>query len=245
MIIATGIVALRGAVRLRSRETRRHLWTIDERTMSSNRITGTGRAGEFTVPICAGPAGQRKWPEFTPGRVTISARALKQNQQATGPGQGRGPRSAVRCRRRSPWMRHGAGMEDTWLLIPGQAGALKLAKYAGTETRQQAGREIALIFDKTSSRTRSAYEVAAYDQGAHVTYLDPSGSQLGRRADFIHTDVRVSMGRGQRCLGRTGPAACSLPGQRRPARETGQPRTQVPNTLALAAANSSSVRTPL
>ena len=73
-------------------------------------------------------------------------------------------------------MRHGADMEDTWLLIPGRAEALKLAKYAGTETRQPAGREIALIFEKTSSRTRSAYEVAAYDQGAHVTYLDPSGS---------------------------------------------------------------------
>jgi hypothetical protein len=83
-------------VRLRSRETRRHLWTIDERTMSSNRITGTGRAGEFTEPIYAGPAGQRKWPEFTPGRVTISARALEQNQQATRPGQEWGPRWLVR-----------------------------------------------------------------------------------------------------------------------------------------------------
>jgi hypothetical protein len=83
--------------------------------MSSNRITATGRAGEFTEPIYAGPAGQRKWPEFTSGRVTISTRALK------------------------------------------------LAKYAGTETRQLADREIALIFEKTSSRTRSAFEVAAYD----------------------------------------------------------------------------------
>jgi len=47
--------------------------------------------------------------------------------------------------------------------------ALKLAKYAGTETKQLAGQEIALIFEKTSTRTRSAFEVASYDQGAHVT----------------------------------------------------------------------------
>jgi ornithine carbamoyltransferase len=78
------------------------------------------------------------------------------------------------------------------------AEALKLAKCAGTETRQLDGREIALIFAKTSTRTRSAFEVAAYDQGAHVTYLDPSGSedpaQAVAGADFIHTDVWVSMG---------------------------------------------------
>jgi ornithine carbamoyltransferase len=67
------------------------------------------------------------------------------------------------------------------------AEALKLAKYAGTETRQLAGREIALIFAKTSTRTRSAFEVAAYDQGAHVTYLDPSGSQLGHKESIADT----------------------------------------------------------
>jgi len=67
------------------------------------------------------------------------------------------------------------------------AEALKLAKYAGTETRQLAGREIALIFEKTSTRTRSAFEVAAYDQGAHVTYLDPSGSQLGHKESIAVT----------------------------------------------------------
>ena len=49
------------------------------------------------------------------------------------------------------------------------AEALKTAKYAGTETKQLAGQEIALIFEKTSTRTRSAFEVASYDQGAHVT----------------------------------------------------------------------------
>jgi ornithine carbamoyltransferase len=67
------------------------------------------------------------------------------------------------------------------------AGSLKLAKYAGTETRHLAGKNIALIFAKTSTRTRSAFEVGAYDQGAHVTYLDPSGSQLGHKESIADT----------------------------------------------------------
>jgi ornithine carbamoyltransferase len=65
--------------------------------------------------------------------------------------------------------------------------ALKLAKYAGTETQHLAGQEIALIFEKTSTRTRSAFEVGAFDQGAHVTYLDPSGSQLGHKESIADT----------------------------------------------------------
>ena len=65
--------------------------------------------------------------------------------------------------------------------------ALKLAKYAGTETQRLTGREIALIFEKTSTRTRSAFEVAAFDQGAHVTYLDPTGSQLGHKESIADT----------------------------------------------------------
>jgi ornithine carbamoyltransferase len=67
------------------------------------------------------------------------------------------------------------------------AESLKLAKYAGIETRQLADKEIALIFEKTSTRTRSGFEVAAYDQGAHVTYLDPSGSQLGHKESIADT----------------------------------------------------------
>jgi ornithine carbamoyltransferase len=67
------------------------------------------------------------------------------------------------------------------------AEALKLAKYAGTEVPRLSGKEIALIFEKTSTRTRSAFEVAAYDQGAHVTYLDPSGSQLGHKESVADT----------------------------------------------------------
>jgi ornithine carbamoyltransferase len=65
--------------------------------------------------------------------------------------------------------------------------SLKHAKYAGTETRRLQGKEIALIFEKTSTRTRSAFEVATYDQGAHVTYLDPSGSQLGHKESIADT----------------------------------------------------------
>jgi ornithine carbamoyltransferase len=67
------------------------------------------------------------------------------------------------------------------------SAALKTVKYAGTEVARLAGREIALIFEKTSTRTRSAFEVAAYDQGAHVTYLDPSGSQLGHKESIADT----------------------------------------------------------
>jgi ornithine carbamoyltransferase len=65
--------------------------------------------------------------------------------------------------------------------------ALKLAKYAGTEEKQLEGKEIALIFEKTSTRTRAGFEVAAYDQGAHVTYLDPSGSQMGHKESIADT----------------------------------------------------------
>jgi len=65
--------------------------------------------------------------------------------------------------------------------------ALKIAKYAGTEGRRLEGKEIALIFEKSSTRTRSAFEVASFDEGAHVTYLDPSGSQLGHKESIADT----------------------------------------------------------
>ncbi len=70
---------------------------------------------------------------------------------------------------------------------------LKRAKYAGTEQPTMKGKNIALIFEKTSTRTRCAFETAAYDQGAHVTYLGPSGSQIG---------VKESMKDTARVLGR-------------------------------------------
>ena len=58
---------------------------------------------------------------------------------------------------------------------------LKRAKYARTEQEHLKGKEICLIFEKTSTRTRCAFEVACHDQGATVTYLDPSGSQMGHK----------------------------------------------------------------
>jgi ornithine carbamoyltransferase len=64
---------------------------------------------------------------------------------------------------------------------------LKRAKYARTEQKHLSGKEICLIFEKTSTRTRCAFEVACYDQGAHVTYLDPSGSQIGHKESFKDT----------------------------------------------------------
>ena len=64
---------------------------------------------------------------------------------------------------------------------------LKKAKYAGTETKRLAGKNIALIFEKASTRTRCAFEVAAHDQGATVTYLGPSGSQIGGKESMKDT----------------------------------------------------------
>ncbi|MGP4047828.1 ornithine carbamoyltransferase [Streptomyces sp. 2A115] len=67
------------------------------------------------------------------------------------------------------------------------AAELKAAKKAGTETQYLRGRNIALIFEKTSTRTRCAFEVAAADQGASTTYLDPSGSQIGHKESVKDT----------------------------------------------------------
>ena len=64
---------------------------------------------------------------------------------------------------------------------------LKRAKYTGTEQPRLKGKNIALICEKTSTRTRCSFEVAAYDQGAHVTYLGPSGSQIGIKESMKDT----------------------------------------------------------
>jgi ornithine carbamoyltransferase len=61
------------------------------------------------------------------------------------------------------------------------AAELKAAKKEGREEQRLVGREIALIFEKDSTRTRCAFEVAAYDQGAHVTFIGPSGSHMGHK----------------------------------------------------------------
>ncbi|MFE0443223.1 ornithine carbamoyltransferase [Streptomyces fungicidicus] len=70
------------------------------------------------------------------------------------------------------------------------AAELKAAKRAGTEQRYLRGRNVALIFEKTSTRTRCAFEVAAADQGASTTYLDPSGSQMGHK-ESVRDTARV------------------------------------------------------
>ena len=74
------------------------------------------------------------------------------------------------------------------------AADLKAAKYGGYEKPSLQGKEIALIFEKSSTRTMTSFEVAAYDQGAHVTYLGPSGSQIGYKESMKDT---------ARVLGRT------------------------------------------
>ncbi|RFU38041.1 ornithine carbamoyltransferase [Actinomadura logoneensis] len=68
-----------------------------------------------------------------------------------------------------------------WAYLLDLSAELKRAKYSGAEKPTMVGKNIALIFEKTSTRTRCAFEVAAYDQGAHVTYLAPSGSQMGHK----------------------------------------------------------------
>ena len=67
------------------------------------------------------------------------------------------------------------------------SGDLKKAKVAGTEQQRLKGKNIALIFEKSSTRTRCAFEVAAFDQGAFVTYLGPSGSQIGHKESMKDT----------------------------------------------------------
>jgi ornithine carbamoyltransferase len=67
------------------------------------------------------------------------------------------------------------------------AADLKAAKYAGYEQQRLRGKNIAIIFEKASTRTRVAFEVAAYDQGARVTYLGPSGTQIGHKESMRDT----------------------------------------------------------
>ncbi|MFW6148469.1 MAG: ornithine carbamoyltransferase subunit F, partial [Atribacterota bacterium] len=65
--------------------------------------------------------------------------------------------------------------------------SLKKAKYSGTEQQKLKGKNIALIFEKASTRTRCAFEVAAFDQGANITYLGPTGSQMGKKESMEDT----------------------------------------------------------
>ncbi|MCD4533293.1 ornithine carbamoyltransferase [Nocardioides sp. cx-169] len=74
-----------------------------------------------------------------------------------------------------------------WKFLLELAAELKLAKYSGSERPRLNRKNIALIFEKTSTRTRCSFEVAAFDQGARVTYLDPSGSQIGHKESMEDT----------------------------------------------------------
>jgi ornithine carbamoyltransferase len=76
---------------------------------------------------------------------------------------------------------------DELRFLLGLAADLKAAKYGGYERPRLSGKNIALIFEKTSTRTRTAFEVAAHDQGAHVTYLEPTGSQIGHKESMKDT----------------------------------------------------------
>ena len=67
------------------------------------------------------------------------------------------------------------------------AKKLKIDKKNGTEKKTMVGKNIALIFEKTSTRTRCAFEVGAYDQGANVTYIGPSASQIGDKESMEDT----------------------------------------------------------
>lgn len=67
------------------------------------------------------------------------------------------------------------------------SASLKQAKYGGYEDQRLKGKNIALIFEKDSTRTRTGFEVAAYDQGAHVTYLGPTGTQIGKKESMKDT----------------------------------------------------------
>ncbi len=76
---------------------------------------------------------------------------------------------------------------EEWKDLLTLSAELKAAKARGSERARLLGKNIALVFEKTSTRTRCAFEVAAHDQGAHVTYLDPSGSQIGHKESIADT----------------------------------------------------------
>ena len=97
--------------------------------------------------------------------------------------------SAMRLRGRD-WLKELDFTTEELLSLIELSAELKAERRAGRERRRLGGREVALIFEKTSTRTRCAFEVAAYDQGAHVTYLGPEGSQIGHK-ESIEDTARV------------------------------------------------------
>src|SRR5467141_903996 len=85
------------------------------------------------------------------------------------------------------WLKISDFTAEEVLYVLDLAAQLKAAKYQGSEGHALQGKNIALIFEKTSTRTRCAFEVAAYDQGAHVTYLGPDSSQIGHKESIADT----------------------------------------------------------
>lgn len=79
---------------------------------------------------------------------------------------------------------------DEWRVLLELSATLKHERRERREEQRLRGRSVALVFEKTSTRTRCAFEVAAYEQGAHVTYLDPSGSQVGHK-ESVRDTARV------------------------------------------------------
>ncbi len=96
---------------------------------------------------------------------------------------------AARLRGRS-WLKELDFTREELLALIELSAELKADSKSGRERRRLEGRKIALIFEKTSTRTRCAFEVAAYDQGAHVTYLGPEGTQIGHK-ESIEDTARV------------------------------------------------------
>src|SRR5206468_3850041 len=89
--------------------------------------------------------------------------------------------------RNRDWLKISDFTAEEVLYLLDLAAQLKAAKYRGSEGQALQGKNIALLFEKTSTRTRCAFEVAAHDQGAHVTYLDPAGSQMGHKESMKDT----------------------------------------------------------
>src|SRR5881398_488034 len=89
--------------------------------------------------------------------------------------------------RNRDWLKISDFTAEEVLYMLDLAAQLKAAKYRGSEGHALQGKNIALIFEKSSTRTRCAFEVAAYDQGAHVTYLGPEGSQIGKKESMKDT----------------------------------------------------------
>src|SRR2546422_9199690 len=89
--------------------------------------------------------------------------------------------------RNRDWLKISDFTAEEVLYLLDLAAQLKAAKYRGSEGQALQGKNIALIFEKTSTRTRGAFEVAAYDQGAHVPYLGPEGSQNGPKESIKDT----------------------------------------------------------